>query len=657
MTATFWIERVERWVVGTAEPEFLEFVPGINVIVGAPNSGKTGWLKTIDYCFGDRDGPTESLGATLAAKYERAALLLRVGEDSIRLERAWGAGAIRSRVRIGSDSVPDRDFSEHFLEILGVPPVKFPLGNPYNETQWREVSWRMMLRHLYRGEFFWTDFADQQRPQEQAASVLQLLGLAEASFPESALQLIALRRQAQNVAGKIDQLEETFRTLASALMTQPTGLQGAVGTVQQADESLGAEIQRLSERRAEVLAATRDSAGHDMDGYEEAVVYWRNANADVRAIEARITETQERTNELVRYRDSISAELLRAQRSRGALATFGSMRVTHCPVCDRGVEMSRADDACYLCLRPLDSAAEISPQAADTRINFEVSQLRAESEELAELVATLTVEHQELISRLGRARVLLAQADAQLRPYREAATSPEVDVEVSSIDREIGFIEGRREAMRQLATLWSRREELEAEHAALLTKVEAASQGESHAATLREEMSAVISEQMNSYLRLLTAIDPDRWLGPDFIGIELTDREIRGKAGGGSWKRELGGTLQYYFLLAYHFALLSRSGGEASHHPGLTILDFQPDLQSVTAIGTNLGVVLQPFETLMGFGNHPRQLIAAGHSFEALTSAHEIRLEEVWVSPSEATEASSDVPYSPADGEVPKPSQ
>jgi AAA15 family ATPase/GTPase len=32
--------------------ERLSFLPGVNILVGKPNTGKTKWLSTLDYLFG-----------------------------------------------------------------------------------------------------------------------------------------------------------------------------------------------------------------------------------------------------------------------------------------------------------------------------------------------------------------------------------------------------------------------------------------------------------------------------------------------------------------------------------------------------------------------------------------------------------------------------
>ena len=40
----------------------LHLVPGVNLIVGAPNTGKTQWMKMLDFLLGDDGKPEELFG-------------------------------------------------------------------------------------------------------------------------------------------------------------------------------------------------------------------------------------------------------------------------------------------------------------------------------------------------------------------------------------------------------------------------------------------------------------------------------------------------------------------------------------------------------------------------------------------------------------------
>jgi hypothetical protein len=70
------------------------------------------------------------------------------------------------------------------MRKLGIPLLNFPKGNPMSGQTWPELSFRMLLRHIYRQQRFWIGITDQQPEGEQQACVLQFLGLAERLFTE-----------------------------------------------------------------------------------------------------------------------------------------------------------------------------------------------------------------------------------------------------------------------------------------------------------------------------------------------------------------------------------------------------------------------------------------------------------------------------------------
>ena len=53
------VSRLERRLSG-GDVESLTFEPGVNLLVGRPNTGKTKWLQTLDFLLGDTgDNPFE----------------------------------------------------------------------------------------------------------------------------------------------------------------------------------------------------------------------------------------------------------------------------------------------------------------------------------------------------------------------------------------------------------------------------------------------------------------------------------------------------------------------------------------------------------------------------------------------------------------------
>ena len=58
--------------------DVLDFEPGVNVIVGKPNTGKTRWLSMLDYALGSRNTPEDVFGNDLATKYASVQVTLEI---------------------------------------------------------------------------------------------------------------------------------------------------------------------------------------------------------------------------------------------------------------------------------------------------------------------------------------------------------------------------------------------------------------------------------------------------------------------------------------------------------------------------------------------------------------------------------------------------
>ena len=84
---TFIIERVER-IALDGRVEALDFAPGVNLLVGQPNTGKSVWMRFIDLLLGDIDPPSKTLKDDIAARYQGARMILRIFPPA-------GAGIVR----------------------------------------------------------------------------------------------------------------------------------------------------------------------------------------------------------------------------------------------------------------------------------------------------------------------------------------------------------------------------------------------------------------------------------------------------------------------------------------------------------------------------------------------------------------------------------
>ncbi|HEV2620304.1 MAG TPA: hypothetical protein VGU23_10255, partial [Acidobacteriaceae bacterium] len=239
------VESIDR-LQTAGEREFLSFQLGVNVLVGVPNTGKTKWLQLLDYLLGDPgNNPFEgAVEAGLADKYVSAGANLRIGESLVRIERRWQEAGARTKVFVDGEGFAPSEFQDWLLRHLEIPLLHFPRGNPMSGQTWPELSFRMLLRHMYRQQRFWGDLADKQPEAEQVACVLQFLGVAERLYTDDYAQLIAKKMEIERLRGRRDQYNETLGDIARDILSEPSvSVTLTMNAVTKAKENVGAEIE------------------------------------------------------------------------------------------------------------------------------------------------------------------------------------------------------------------------------------------------------------------------------------------------------------------------------------------------------------------------------------------------------------------------------
>ena len=109
-----------------------------------------------------------------------AAADLVIGDERVRIERRWREAGAKTKIFVDDNGMTARDFQQWLMGKLGIPLLNFPKGNPTSGQTWPELSFRMLLRHIYRQQRFWGDIADKQPEGEQHACILQFLGTRRA---------------------------------------------------------------------------------------------------------------------------------------------------------------------------------------------------------------------------------------------------------------------------------------------------------------------------------------------------------------------------------------------------------------------------------------------------------------------------------------------
>lgn len=629
------IGRLERRL-SAGRTEDLQFDTGVNLLVGPPNSGKTKWLQTLDFLLGDL-GANPFEGAEeegLADKYEAAGAELVIGGESFHIERRWQEIGVRSKVFVDDRVMSARDFQQLLMQKLGIPSLNFPKGNPMSGQTWPELSFRMLLRHIYRQQRFWSDIADKQPEGEQHACLLQFLGLAEHLFTEEYGRLVKLKTEAERLKARRHQYRQTLDELSRDVLSEPGLRVGAtVASVQNAQERLTREIEHLRQNRVGLIVGARDKAipleqrGHvEQMGQERA-----NLLVTLEDLERRSKATTERLEDMNRYRTEVRDELDRMTRAEDAGELLADLKITHCPSCDQPIAgISTDPEHCFLCHRKLPDEPLIEELGA-VRLQFERKRLSGELEEADELIAVLQREVKRLLNDLAITEERLRMIENELAPARQVVGGL-IQQEVSAIDMALGELNERQRQLGRVSAALELGRELTARIAAIEREIEPLEARVNEAARATDFGAAVVQleDGMNAYLEAINRLRPQVWRhNPVRIVVSRHSSSIQ--IGARRWQAALGGTDTLYFLMAYHYGLLTLSNRPETHYPGLLVIDVPGEFAG-EAVEDKENFIVQPFVSLLSDeGYEGAQVIITGASFAGLNNVHRIDLTEVYV--------------------------
>ena len=615
----------------------LDFQPGVNVIVGKPNAGKTKWLSMLDYLMGDPSKPDDAFSLTLKDKYDSVKALLSIDGEEIWIERRWKERRVQSKVFINDDPISQDEFSNYFLDKLGIPVLHFPKGNPYEERSWPELSWRTLFRHIYRQQRFWGDLVDKQVDSERQAALLQFVGMAQYIYSDTSGALVEVRKEIWKLQGAREQYismldeiareitdEKEFRVAltADSITASIARIQTEIQTIEEKRELA------LQNLREEAIKKTKVQNNEDSD-FESLSKQWAELQSEREESHSAIIKAEKRVDELKKYQASIIGELSRMERAKDAGDVLSVLKVTNCPACDQPVKASNSSDHCHLCGQVIDTSNEKEENMK--RIESELKRLNEDLKEVKDLSNTLL---EELKARTVAERNLdeeINRIENRLRPTRQTAATilpPDIsiwDMEIGRLQERVRQLERIRRILDEHKKLSEKIQKLKDKEAELDAKVKSESKKVDY-----EIASDWLSDGMNTYLNALVALNNKLWT-QDKVTTRLREKDFKVTVGGQEWSSRLGGTLILYFLLSYQYTLLRLTKFEQCNYPGLTIIDLPAPLEDGSTIRDKENFVVDPFIKLLNQKDMKgSQMIITGAAFENLEGVNRIELKNVW---------------------------
>lgn len=613
----------------------LTFNAGVNVLVGSPNTGKSKWLQMLNYLLVSDDAAADAFGEVLAAKYTSLKGTLTVAGKVLEVERRWDASTPKNRVVVNGEPSTVKEFLLQLQSLLGIPVLHYPQGNPLGQRTWPELGWRSLYRHMYRRQQLWADIADKQPESEQHACILQFSGLAEKLFSEEYGRLVEKQKRIIELKAQKEQFIATLSQVSKELLSaDEIGVGLTPQSLDAARQRVTADIERLQAERQSILAAlvAKVQAAAPTDGRsagEFDKLGEELATLEARAEELRVASERNRARlaEITAYRTSVEQEAARLERAMKAGSVLADLKVTHCPVCDQPVAVQASTTTCYLCQKPTSA----SPSAASAaRLEMELAQTQAVFHEATEMVAVLEKDNDRLGSESVQVRGRITQIRSMLRPVRSAAAAvlpPEIgllDMKMGQKQEQIAQIDRVAKSLAHREVLAQEIEKIQQETANLEQEVARQSGGLDF-----ERAGDQLRDGMITYLNAINKTATNSWTQKE-PRVVLDERRARFLVGDRRWDTQLGGTLILYFLLSYHYALLSLTKFDQCHYPGFLALDFPAELDG-TSTKDKENFALEPFVALLSEEDYRGcQVIAAGAAFENLKGAHRIEFSTIW---------------------------
>jgi chromosome segregation ATPase len=459
------------------------------------------------------------------------------------------------------------------------------------------------------------------------------VGVAEHLFSDDYAALVAQEKLVWELQTSKQQFLELLHEVSRELLdAQDRDIALTSQSLLSAIARVRDEITATQNERAAVVGSlveavskkTGQSASSAFEGVADRLAELRAKNASVRQAHA---ELQTRATELEEYYNTLDNELARLQRAMKAGETLADLKVTHCPACDQPIDPAEDETRdCYVCRRPKPASGD-----GAKRLAFEIDHVRAEQEETRELLTTLQRDitaHAVMRKDIGSE---IRKLEALLQPTQRAAASI-LPPEIAILDTRAGQLQQRLEQLQRIREMFARREKITERIAQIEKSISSLTEKvrEKMQVANLEQGSDWLSDGMNDYLNEIDRRQPHAWPHAP-VSVRLRERGFDILVGRARWNTTLGGTLTLYFLIAYHYGLLTLFQRPGCHYPGLLILDFPPVLEDGSSVKDKENFVVEPF---VGLTAKPEfadtQLIAAGSSFEGLAGAHRIELTRVW---------------------------
>lgn len=536
----------------------LEFAPGVNVICGASDTGKSFLAESIDFMLGG----SELREISERAKYAEIELDLHVNDgENWRLRRSTSGGSFKLIDLDKKNSVEmvlkqnhahgkTDNLSGFLLEKIGLLGKRILKSGAKATTQslsFRNIAQLILVQEneiQQKGSPFWGGQYT-TKTAELATVKLLLTGIDDSSV------ISAVETEPNNVE-QITLIDELLMDLASEI------------------EEMGEERNELTsqlDRLETSIEGQRESLSAAQGQLENLLTQRREALEERRGIEDRLDEISDLLTRFVLLREHYAVDIDRLQAIRESGSMFAHVDAIPCPLCGAAPEAQHLENTC-----------EGDVDAIVVAAIAEIEKIERLLSELEVTVADLRIEEDNLKVSLSERNSTYQKLDKIL----QEAVAPEV----SNLRNSFSEIVEKRAEVQKAISFFARQDKLQSRKLSLQYEGETIEDSGAVKAGIPESVAHALSKKVSSILKA--------WDFPGechvYFDKQSTDFVIDGKPRGSRGKG-----LRAITHAAVSIALLEYCQEKGLSHPGFVVLDspllayFKPEGEDDLALkGTNL---------------------------------------------------------------------
>lgn len=521
-------------------PASIDFGPGLNVVYGGSNTGKSHILRLVDYALGAKN-PPEPIPEQAGYDLVHVGLVLDDGTEVTIVRALQGGdvrileGLVRSRpdakqgISVSAQHAAKISLSKYLLEKLGANGARVRTDA---SGKTRDLSFRDLLHHALVEE------SKIQAPTSPILSGQYVTKTAETSVfkymvtgvDDSALDLA--KSDPKGVLKQAAQLE--------LLDKQIRDLQREIDEASQDHE----ELRRLDESLESQLTESFDVQEYSELGYRELLGRRRGLREQYEFAQDRQAEIETLQARFVKLAEHYASDERRLASTIEAGTFFLLEDQSTCPICGALPKHHRPEHACEGDVSAIVAAATV-----------EVNSLRARARELQQTLQALSDEHAELEERLKELSPALSRVQREIS--HEIPSVQAVRSQTQELVRQRIVVQKELAVVRRRDLLVSQRSEL------------GVSPGyDSSTIVAQQQLDGSV---LDSLCRVIEA-ELHEWEFPQaqrvFFELQKLDISVAGKSRAANGKG-----VRALLHGAFSIGLLKFCRSKKQAHPGFSILD------------------------------------------------------------------------------------